>query len=365
MRNVMLEDMILTKDMPSAAGSRMLEGYISPLDATVAEKLREGGFEIAGKVPVGEFGIDLVGETCYGGNGAYAAANALKTDTVMGVIVLDVNGAPRRVAAQKGLVCLKTTYGTVSRYGTVAVASSADTVGVIARSATDCGTLFATIAMPDARDTTMQVRKPVAGRVQRVAVLPFAADDAIAAKMDAVKDKMAVSGIEICEVEAGVIATARACWNTLLCAELSANLSRFDGIKYGYRSSDFATLGQLYTESRSEGFGLLVKSAILYGSDVLYGENYEKKYQKALRVRRVIADAFRTLFADCDAVLLPASSKLSYDETDHPFAENLYTAPASLTGLPAVVVGGVQLIGPACSEERLLEAAILLEEVER
>ena len=365
MRRVMLEDMILTKDMPSAAGSRMLAGYVSPFDATVVEKLREGGFEIAGKLPVGEFGIDLVGETCYEKEGAYAAANALKTDTVMGVIALDVNGAPRRVAAQKDLVCLKPTYGTVSRYGTVAVASSADTVGVLARSAADCGTLFATIATPDARDTTMQARKPVEGRVQRVAVLPFGADAAVTAKMDAAKGKMCANGIEICEAEAGVIATARACWNTLLCAELSANLSRFDGIKYGHRSASFATLEQLYTESRSEGLGLLVKSAILYGSDVLYGENYEKKYQKALRVRRVIAEAFRTLFAEYDAVLLPASSKLQYTETDHPFAENLYTAPASLTGLPAVVADGVQLIGPAFSEERLLAVATLLEEVRR
>ena len=135
-----------------------------------------------------------------------------------------------------------------------------------------------------------------------------------------------------------------------MCAELCNNVSRFDGVKYGYRTKNYKNLDELYTNSRTEAFGLLLKSAILYGSDVLSSKNYMAKYDKAMRVRRVISEAFAKIFAAYDAVLLPACSKKQYTAADSAFAENKYTAPAQLAGLPAVVVAGVQVMGPAFSD---------------
>ena len=364
MKKIYLDDMILTKALPTTAGSKMLGGYMSLFDATVAEKLTAAGYEIAGKLPVGEMAIDLGGETCYAENATDAAANALKNDTVTGVIAFDVNGAPRREAARNGLVYVKPTYGTVSRFGTVAIACSGEAVGAMAKTAAACRELLATMAGKDERDGTMHAdelcKKAANGcekPVKKVAVLAMGTDGAA---LEEAKAALAANGVEVVEAEDGVIAAANSAWNILMCAELCNNVSRFDGIKYGYRSKNYKTLDELYTNSRTEAFGPLLKTAILYGSDALSTKNYMAKYDKALRVRRVIAEAFTALFGDCDAVLMPACSKTAYTATDSPFVENKYTAPASITGLPAVVAAGVQLMGPAFSDGALLDLAALL-----
>ncbi len=361
---ILLDDMILTKSYPTTAGSRMLEGYMSLFDATVVEKLTAGGYEIAGKAPVGEFGIDLAGET--NDKGERLCVDTLKNGTVAGLVCLDVNGAPRRVAAQNGLVCVKPTYGTVSRFGTVPVACSGECVGVMAATAADCRKVLATVVGKDEKDGTMHAdevcQKALAERpVLRVACPHFDGDAEIAERLRAAKAGLCARGVEIVEIESGVLTAARAAWNMLMSAELCNNVSRYDGIKYGYRTANYKNLEELYTNSRSEAFGLLLKTAILYGSDVLSTKNYMAKYDKALRVRRVILEAFAKIFADADAVLMPACSKMAYTEGDSAFAENVYTAPASITGLPAVVAGGVQLIGPAFSDGALLAFAQMLE----
>ncbi len=362
---ILLDDMILTKDLPTTAGSRMLEGYMSLFDATAVEKLRAAGFEVAGKAPVGEFAIDLVGETNYRGERFDAAC--LKNGTVKALVSFDVNGAPRRIAAQQGVVFAKPTYGTVSRFGTVSVACSGECVGVMAASAADCREVLAAVVGKDEKDGTMHaddvcraaVARTDAPRKVGVLRMGTAADES--AEMVAAKAKMAANGVEIVEIDAGVIASASAAWNMLMSAELCNNVSRYDGIKYGYRTKNYKNLDELYTNSRSEAFGLLLKTAILYGSDVLSTKNYMGKYDKAMRVRRVIVEAFAKIFENVGAVLLPAVSKMSYEATDSAFAENIYTAPASVTGLPAVVAGGVQLIGAAFSDGALLALAALLE----
>ncbi len=364
MKKIMLDQMILTTCCPTNAGSKMLDGYVSPFAATVVEKLGEG-YEIAckpSKAPVGEFAIDLVGETCFAG--AADSAEALKNDTVSALISLDVNGAPRRVAAQQGLVFAKPTYGIVSRYGTVPVACSGECVGVMAKTAADCREVLSAIVGKDERDGTMhadevcQAAVANAAPVKKVALLKMEGSDS--AEIAAAKAEMAANGIEICEIDAGVIATANAAWNMLMCAELCNNVSRYDGVKYGYRTKNYKSLDELYTNSRTEAFGLLLKTAILYGSDVLSTKNYMAKYDKAMRVRRVISEAFATIFAEFDAVLLPACSKMAYTDTDSAFVENKYTAPAQMAGLPAVVAAGVQVMGPAFSDGALLALAALL-----
>ena len=153
-------------------------------------------------------------------------------------------------------------------------------------------------------------------------------------------------------------------WNILMCAELCNNENRFEGMKYGYHTQKYTTIGELYTKSRTEAFGILTKTAVLYGSEVLAADNYDRCYDKALRIRRLVYEAFEKEFASESAgqtvVLLPACAKRSYSLADVKaspylaFEENRFTAPAAITGLPALAVGGVQLVGPAFSDAALL-----------
>lgn len=381
-RCVVVDDMILTKDMPTAAGSKMLDGYMSLFDAEVVTKLNNAGYTVAGKANVGEFAIDLVGETSYYGvpmDGAAlvnAAAAIVKAGDVPAAVCFDVNGSVRRAAAQSGLVCVKPTYGTVSRYGTIPVACSGETVCVMAEDIDGCRTLLDVLAGHDDKDGTSlseaqcdRVKKSDAKPAARVAIvkdLSAGVDADAAAKLAQAKDALAAKGIEVCEIDAAEIAAARIAWNILMSAELCNNVSRYDGVKYGYRTQNFTNIDELYTNSRTEAFGELLKTAILFGSDALSTDNYMKVYDKALRIRRVVAESFDKIFGEFDAVLAPVCSKMSYTEDDVKankyiaFEENRYTAPASITGLPTVVAGSVQLIGGMFSENMLFETAKLL-----
>lgn len=383
-RKIVLDDMLLTKEMPTAAGSRMLGGYMSLFDAEVLSRLNSAGYELCGKSDVGEFAIDLVGETSYNGanveNGVLknAAAEIIKSGDAIAAITLDVNGSVRRAAAQSGLVSVKATYGTVSRYGTIPVACSGETVSVMAKTADNCADILDVISGHDDKDGTSlsdelcaKLKKGTTSTVaKKVAILKSMTkgiDDSVAEKLEFFKNTLISKGIEVAEIDDDVIAASRAAWNVLMCAELCNNVSRYDGVKYGYRSEKFANIDELYTNSRTEAFGELLKAAILFGSDTLSTENYFKVYDKSLRVRRVISEKFAELFGEYDAIIMPACSKMSYKETDVSenkylsFEENFYTAPASITGLPAVVIGGVQFVGKAFSENTLLGLAKLYE----
>ncbi len=378
---VVFDDMFLTTDMPTTAGSKMLEGYNSLFEAEVLTRLKAAGYAVAGKVKVGEFGVDLLGETSYFGaeyeNEAlvYPAAAAVKSGDVKAAVVMDVNGAPRRGAAQNALVSLKPTYGRVSRYGTIPVACSGETVSVVANNAADCREVFAAMAGHDAKDGTalpeamVEAGKAAVSKKNKVAVVSSmlkGANEDVQAKMAAVAEQLAKNGVEVVTVDADTIAYAGAAWNILMSAELCNNVSRYDGVKYGYRTKNYTSIDELYTNSRTEAFGEFLKSAILFGSETLSTENYKKVYDKALRVRRVISETMNALLADCDALVMPAAGAMAYDkamvENDKylPYKENFFTAPASITGLPVVVAGGVQLVGKAFSEDVLLDLAELV-----
>ncbi|MBO5882871.1 MAG: hypothetical protein J6Q78_00490 [Clostridia bacterium] len=374
---VVADDMMLTKDMPTTAGSKMLDGYMSLFDSEALARLKDAGYTVAAKAAVGEFAIDLLGETNFKGAPASdghiknQAAEMILSGDASAAVCLDVNGAVRRAAAQSGLVSVKPTYGTVSRFGTIPAACSGETVSVLACDAEDCGRILDLIAGHDDKDGTslpaeLIAKTNEAATVRKVAVLAsmkkgIGAD--VCEKLDAAVAVLKANGVEVDEIDDSVISASRPAWNALMSAELCNNVSRYDGVKYGYRAESFTNIDELYTNSRTEAFGELLKTAIIFGSETLSTENYMKIYDKCLRVRRVISEAFGKLFETYDAVLMPATSSMSYTEAEVKenkfiaFEENYYTAPASITGLPAIVAGGVQLVGRAFSEKALLEAA--------
>jgi len=370
---VALDDMILTTDSTTTAGSKMLANYTSLFEAEVVTKLKAAGYAIAGKANVGEFGLDLMGETSHFGpveaDGKLVGAPAaiLASEPVKAVVCFDVNGAPRRMAALSDALFVKPTYGTVSRYGTIPAACSGETVGVMARNADDAAEILAAIMGHDDKDgTSLPAEKCKLGEaapVKKIAVvgdLTAGTDADMAAKVDAAKASLAASGIEVAEIDCSVMAAAKTAWGILMSAELCNNVSRYDGVKFGHRTENYTNIDELYTNSRTEAFGMLTKTTILYGSETLSTENYMKVYDKAMRVRRVIVEAFADIFAEFDAVLVPAASKCALTADDDAFDEAFYTAPASITGLPAVAAKGVQLVGRAFSEATLLSLAKVL-----
>lgn len=377
---VVLEDLILTTALPTTGGSKMLDGYMSLFDAEVVAKLAAAGYGVAGKANVGEFGFDVMGETSYFGacvnaEGALASAASLllAEGAACAVIGLDVNGVQRRAAAQSGQVCVKPTYGTVSRFGTIVVACSGEAVCVSAKTAAEAQEVLSAIAGHDDKDGTSlpeercalvkEAAEPAHKKIAVAKGLVEAADDAAKAAIAAFVQFAEAAGYAVVEIDDAVLRAARPAWNVLMSAELCNNVSRFDGVKYGYRSANAETIDDLYTNSRTEAFGEVLKTAILYGSETLSEENYDKVYDKSLRVRRVVCEEFARIFGECDAVLLPVAAKSAYTPEDVAankflcFEANDCTAPASITGLPAVVAGGVQLIGPAFSDAALLALA--------
>ena len=342
-------------------------------------RLEEKGYGLVGKAKVGEFGIDLLGETAV--NGAltadgvlkFAAAEAVLANEADVALTMDINGSVRRAAAQTGLVSIKPTYGTVSRYGTVPVACSGETVSLLAKNVAEVKSALTVVVGHDDKDGTSlpdSMYVTDAATPKKVAVLTDMLANVnadVKAKIDSAVAVLKADGIEVVEVTNDKIAAAKVAWNILMCAELCNNVSRYDGVKFGYRTPNFTNLDELYMNSRTEAFGELLKTAILFGSETLSTDNYMKVYDKALRTRRVIVDEFKKLFQEFDAVLMPACSTLEYtvdavaNDKYMAFTENFYTAPASVTGLPAVVAGGVQLVGKAFSEDKLFTLAEKLE----
>ena len=368
---IVLDDMILTRDMPTTAGSKMLEGYMSLFNGAVVDKLTEKGYDISGKANVGEFSLDLLGETSYFGeteeNGELKSAlsEIIKSNDAASGISLEVNGSSIRGAALSGLKLLKPTYGVVSRFGTIPAACSGDTVCITAKNSATIKEIYSVIAGNDKRDGTSlpetmiddakQV-KPIKKIGVLTAFLENVSDD-VKALIESFK---ANTDAEFTEISDKDLLLAAPAWNTLMSAELCNNVSKYDGVKYGYRSPDYKTIDELYTNSRTEAFGYLTKSTILYGSETLSDENYMKVYDKALRIRRVISEYLENIFKDYDLLLLPASSKTSYtvnEAKENPYIayeESLYIAPSMISGNPVLVTDGIQLIGNKLSDMSLI-----------
>ncbi len=375
---IAVDDTILVKDVPATAGSKMLENFKPLFSAEAVERLEKAGYAIAGKTNVGEFGLDLLGETSYftpetaNGNLVGASAALVASGKVKAALNVDLNGAPRRAAAVSGVDFIKPTYGTVSRYGIIACACSGEQIGVTAANADDAKEFLSVIAGHDSKDgTSLPAEKYEYSTSEDVSSMKIciakelydAASAEVKAKIDAYAEALKKVGAAVETVSLDIVYQAQTAWQILMAAETTNNLSRFDGVKYGYRTPEYKNIDELYVKSRSESMGFLAKAIIIYGSDVLAKAKYEKCYDKSLRMRRIVCEKAREVLAKYDAILAPACSQASYkpydvaDAFEKVYEESIFTAIPSITGMPAMVTKGVQLIADSYNESVLLSIA--------
>ena len=381
--NIAVDDTILVKGTPATAGSKMLENFTPLFSAEAVERLEKSGYTVSGKTNVGEFGLGLLGETSFYSENdetlTGAAAELVKADSVKAALNVDLNGAPRRAAAVAGVDFIKPTYGTVSRYGIIACACSGEQIGVTAKKAEDVKEILSVIAGHDAKDGTSlpqekyeySISEDVKGKkIALVKELYDMASADVKAKIDAYAESLKKLGAEVEEISLDCVDAAKTAWQILMSAETTNNLSRFDGVKYGYRTPEYKNIDELYVKSRTEAFGFLTKATIIYGSDVLAKDKYLACYDKSLRLRRVITDKVKAVLASYDVILAPACKETSYkaydvlEAFDKVYEESVFTAIASITGLPAMVTKGVQLIADSFKESVLLSIAHNIEKEE-
>lgn len=391
------KDIFCTRGIKTTCGSKMLDNFISPYDATVVERLADAGAVVLGKANMDEFAMGSSNETSYfgpvrnpwnlecspggssGGSSASVAARFAPAATGT-----DTGGSIRQPAALTGTVGIKPTYGRVSRYGMIAFASSLDQAGVITRSSEDAARLLGVMAGFDERDST-SIDQPVpdylAGIADsikglRVGIVREHFDAGLEEETGKkVKEAIAVLkalGATTVEVSLPNLNLSVPTYYVVAPAECSSNLSRFDGVRFGYRAENAEDLLDLYCRSRGEGFGDEVKRRIMTGTYVLSAGYYDAYYLKAQRVRKLIADDFRKAFAEVDVIAGPTAPSPAFklgDKVDDPiqmYLNDIYTIGANLAGLPAMSVPcgfvdklpiGLHLVGAHFDEKTLLRCA--------
>ena len=391
------KDIFCTRGVKTTCGSRMLENFISPYDATVVEKLADAGAVVLGKSNMDEFAMGSSNETSYFGpvrnpwnlecspggssGGSSAAVAARLAPAATGT---DTGGSIRQPAALTGTVGIKPTYGRVSRYGMIAFASSLDQAGVITRTAEDAARMLGVMAGFDKRDSTSierpvpdylgGINQPIKGL--RVGIVRQHFDAGLDAQCgERVKEAIAVLeslGATSVEVDMPNIDLSVPTYYVVAPAECSSNLSRFDGVRFGHRAENAEDLMDLYCRSRGEGFGDEVKRRIMTGTYVLSAGYYDAYYLKAQQVRQLIADDFKKAFADVDVIVGPTSPTPAFklgDKVDDPitmYLNDIYTIGANLAGLPGMSIPcgfvddlpvGLHLVGAHFAEETLLRCA--------
>ncbi len=395
---IAIKDNICTRVGRTTCASKMLANYTSPYDAHVVERLEASGAIIVAKTNLDEFAMGSSTENSSllttrnpwnrdrvagGSSGGSAAAVAARM--VPAALGSDTGGSVRQPAAFTGVVGLKPTYGRVSRYGLVAYGSSLDQIGPIARDVRDVATLLSAIAGHDPRDTTC-AKDPVPDyasalgkddtRLKIGVCREFFADGLAAPVRDAVEsaiDVLREQGAEIVAVDLPHLSYAIASYYVIATAEASSNLARYDGVHYGHRTDATGDLIEMYSRSRSEGFGDEVKRRIMLGAFVLSSGYYDAYYQKALKVRTLIKRDFADVFEHVDVIASPVTPTTAFgigEKTDDPLAmylADVYTVSANLAGIPAISVPcgfdedglpiGLQLSGRWFGEADVLAAA--------
>ncbi len=404
---VVVKDNICTTSGRTTAGSKILEHYRSPFDATVVERLHAAGAVIVAKANLDEFAMGSSGENSAfgvtknpidlarvpGGSSAGSAA-AVAAGIAPVALGSDTGGSIRQPAAFTGLVGFKPTWGRVSRWGLVGYASSLDQIGPLAHTVEDCARVYAAIAGRDPLDSTSadvavgdpmaRLGEPIEG--VRIGVPGEARSSAnspeVSRAFDAAIERFRGMGATIVDIQLPALEHAIAAYYLIATAEASSNLARYDGIRYGRRAKleKGEGLEDLYAKSRGEGLGAEVRRRIILGTYVLSAGYYDAYYVTALKVRRVIKNDFDSAFTDaaCDVVAMPTAPTPAWElgAMGDPLAmylQDIYTVPANLAGLPALSVPmgsagdpptlpmGLQLLAPAFEEERLLRVGRMFE----
>jgi aspartyl-tRNA(Asn)/glutamyl-tRNA(Gln) amidotransferase subunit A len=395
---VAIKDAICMEGVTTTCGSKMLENFVSPYDATAVARLRAADAVFVGKTNMDEFAMGSSNEnSAFGpvknpvdesrvpggssGGSCVAVAGAM-AHTALGS---DTGGSIRQPASFCGVVGLKPTYGRVSRYGLVALSSSFDQIGPFAHSVRDAAQVLEVIAGHDERDST-SARIPVpsytaelTGDVRGLRIgIPKEAfgqglDPAVRNAVMAAVDRLRTLGAVVCDVTLPHAEYNISTYYILMTAEASSNLARFDGARYGYRSPDARTLQEMYVKSRSEGFGPETKRRIMLGTYVLSAGYYDAYYRKAQQVRRLIQQDFFTAFRSVDCIVMPTAPTTAFafgEKVDDPltmYLSDVYTVSANLAGIPAISVPcgvdpagmpiGVQFLGNQFDESTILRAA--------
>jgi aspartyl-tRNA(Asn)/glutamyl-tRNA(Gln) amidotransferase subunit A len=401
---VAMKDIFNVKGQPCTCASKILEGYIAPFDATVTRKLREAGAIPAGRVNMDEFAMGSSTEHSAfqitrnpvaldrvpGGSSGGSAA-AVAGGTAIASLGTDTGGSIRSPASYCGCVGLKPSYGRVSRYGVTAFASSLDQVGPIVKTVEDAAILLGAIAGADPHDQTVldrevpDYRAALAGaslKGLRIGVpKEYFIDGCDPEVMTSVRkaiDMCANAGAEVKEISLPHTEYAIAVYYICATAEASANLARFDGIRYGFRKvGPEATLQSLYDRSRTDGFGKEVKRRIILGTYVLSSGYYDAYYNRALKARTLIRNDFQKAFESCDVIMTPVAPTAAYklnstvNDPLKAYLGDIFTVPANLAGICGISVPcgktsenlpvGLQLLGPAFGEVELLRAAAACE----
>ncbi len=391
------KDIFCTQGLKTSCGSKMLDNFISPYNATVVEKMQQAGVVTLGKTNMDEFAMGSSNETSFygavknpwdtdcvpgGSSGGSAASVAARlTPAATGT---DTGGSIRQPAALCGITGLKPTYGRVSRYGMIAFASSLDQGGPMAQSASDCALLMNAMAGFDEKDSTSierdtedytaELDKPLDGL--RIGLpkeyfgegLDASVNEVVQAALQQYRDM----GAELIDIELPNSGLSVPVYYVVAPAEASANLSRFDGVRYGYRCEDPKDLTDMYERTRGEGFGAEVKRRIMIGAYALSAGYYDAYYLKAQQCRHLIADDFKQAFEKVDVIMGPTSPGVAFrlgEKMDDPvsmYLNDIYTIAVNLAGLPGMSIPagfadgkpvGLQIIGNAFSESRLLNVA--------
>lgn len=394
-----VKDNICTKGVLTTCSSKILENFVPPYDATVIRRMHAAGMVVLGKLNMDEFAMGSTTETSYtgvthnpwnldrvpgGSSGGAAAAVAAKLAPV--TLGSDTGGSIRQPASFCGVSGLKPTYGAVSRYGLVAYASSLDQIGPLARDAKDCAALFCVIAGKDEKDGTSMVTEKfdfeaaTNGNMQGKKIgipadyLGEGISPEVKAAIEAAAETYRALGAEVEVFPMPIVKYAIPAYYIIACAEACSNLSRYDGIKYGYASPNADNLTETYIKSRSEGFGMEVKRRIMLGNFVLSSGYYDAYYNKALKAKKLIQQAFFDAFEKYDMLLGPVAPttalKIGESLSDplKMYLGDIYTVMINIAGVPSMAIPcgfdsenmpvGLQLIGKPFCEAEILSAAV-------
>ena len=397
-----IKDVLTMTGSPATAGSKILEGYHPPYDATAVARLEAAGAVLLGKINCDEFAMGSSNEnSAYGpvrnpraldrvpGGSSGGSAAAVAANFAVATLGTDTGGSIRQPAAFCGVVGVLPTYGRVSRYGLIAFASSLDRVGPFANTVRDAATMLSVLAGKDPMDATSSERpagdyvgalaKPVTGLRIGVPSEYFGEglDPEIRAAIERALDQLRAAGCEVKPISLPHTSYAVPTYYVIATAEASANLSRFDGVRYGLRAKGINTLSAMYRETRDQGFGPEVKRRILLGTYALSAGYYDAYYGKAQQVRTLLTRDFLNAFAQVDAIVCPVTPSPAFklgEKTSDPmqmYLEDIYSVAASLAGICGISVPGgvtsqnlpigIQVLGPHFGEEKMLRVAQAIE----